>query len=230
MSNRKSFTADEFLACVKKTFTLSDSRLASCLGSDRSTVWRFKNKKDAETGELVNKAILQEAKDFIEALNDESINPKNMTFEVFRSMIPIRKWEEAMRARRVGEPRILAWMRAFWRVCKKLGVLPSKISVDQCAKLCVEQRTKYYAGEPQERGLHYSSMREGIRGFFMSVHNMSGLYLKNLGIGTEALKGSGKYSRQRVQMDVRHEFERILVAKMEETGDIGFFEEKQMDV
>ncbi len=217
MSNRKSFTPDEFLDCVKKTFTLSDSRLASCLGSNRSTVWRFKQDPD-------NAEVVQEAKDFIESLNDESINPKTMSFEVFRTMIPIRKWEESMRARRVGEPRIMAWMRAFWRVCKRVGALPSKVSVEQCAKLCLEQRTKYYNDEPQEKGLHYSSIREGIRGFFMSVHNMSGLYLKNLGVGTEALKGSGKYSRQRVQMDVRHEFERILVAKMEETGDIGFFE------
>ena len=217
MSNKNSFTPEEFLECVKKTFTLSDVKLALCLGTDRSTVWRFKQKEE-------NAKVIQEAEDFIEGLNDESVNPRNMTFEVYRSMIPIRKWEESMIARRVGEPRRMAWMRSFWRVCRKIGVLPSKVSVDQCAKLCVEQRNKYYAGEAQEQGLYYSSIRDGIRGFFMSVHNMSGLYLKNLGIGTEALKGSGKYSRQRVQMDVRHEFERILVCSLKKNNDIAIFE------
>jgi len=217
MSNRKAFTPDEFLACVKRTFTLSDSKLATCLGVGRTSVWRFK--KDPDNSETV-----QEAQDYLASFNDEAIDPKKMSFEIFRVMLPIRKWEIAMKARRVGVERQVAWMRAFWRICKHLGVLPSKITVDQCARLCNEQKTKYYNDEPQERGLYYSSIREGIRGFFMSVHNMSGLYLKNLGVGTEALKGSGKYSRQKVPQDVRHEFEKILIAKMEETGDIGFFE------
>jgi hypothetical protein len=217
MSNRKAFTPEEFLDCVKRIFSLSDSKLAKCLGVGRTSVWRFK--RDPE-----NKEIVQEAMDYLESFNDETIDPKTMSFEIFRSMLPIRKWENSMRARRVGEPRIMAWMRAFWRVCKKVGVLPSKITVEQCAKLCVEQRNKYYAGEPQEKGLYYSSIREGIRGFFMSVHNMSGLYLKNLGIGTEALLGSGKYSRQLVPQEVRHRLEELLVSRTKKSGDVAFFE------
>ena len=217
MSNRKAFTPEEFLDCVKKTFTLSDTRLAKCLGVGRTSVWRFKGDPD-------NAEVVQEAKDYLESYNDESIDPKTMTFDWFRTRLPIRKWEDAMKARRVGEPRQIAWMRSMWRICKHLGVLPSKITVDQCAKLCVEQRNRYYADEPQLRGLYYSSIRDGIRGFFMSVHNMSGLYLKNLGIGTEALKGSGKYSRQLVSQDVRHRFEDILICKMKETGNLDYFE------
>lgn len=223
LSKRKSFTAAEFLACVKRIYSLSDTKLASCLGCDRSSVWRFKNKKN-KAGELVNKAVLQEAEDFLESLNDENIDPRSMSFELYRTMIPIRKWEESMRARRVGEDRIIAWMRAFWHVCRKLGVLPSKLGVEQAAAFCVLQRNKYYNGEPQERGLHYSSIREGIRGFYMSVHNMSGLFLKNLGVGTEALLGSGKYARQKVPQDVRHNLEDLLVTRMTEKSDIAFFE------
>jgi len=202
---------------VKRTFTLSDSKLARCLGVGRTSVWRFKGDPD-------NADVVQEAKDYLESFNDETIDPKNMSFEIFRSMLPIRKWEDAMKARRVGEPRQIAWMRSMWRICRHLGVLPSKITVDQCAKLCVDQRNKYYNDEAQIPGLYYSSIRDGIRGFFMSVHNMSGLYLKNLGIGTEALKGSGKYSRQLVSQDVRHRFEDILVCRMKETGNLDYFE------
>lgn len=217
MSKRQSFTADEFLECVKRIYSLSDTKLGSCLGSDRSTVYRFKQKKE-------NAPVVKAAEEFLESLSDENIDPRNMTFEVYRTMIPIIKWEKSMRARRVGEPRIIAWMRAFWYVCRNLGILPSKITVEQAAALCVRQRNKYYEGEPQERGLHYSSIREGIRGFFMSVHNMSGLYLKNLGVGTEALMGSGKYARQKVPQDVRHRLEEILVTRMKTEGDIAFYE------
>lgn len=224
MSNRKAFTPEEFLDCVKRTFTLSDSKLAKCLGVGRTSVWRFKTDTDKETGELVNKEVLQEAKDYLESFNDETIDPKNMTFEIYQSMLPIRKWIDAMNARRVGASQQTNVLRSFWRICKHLGVLPSKITVEQVAKLCVEQKTKYYNDEPQETGLYYSSIRDAIRGFFMSVHNMSGLYLKNLGIGTEALKGSGKYARQLVPQGVRHRLEEILVCKMKESGDILFFE------
>lgn len=217
MSKRKSFTAEEFLKCVKRIYSLSDTKLAMCLKSDRTTVWRFKKKQE-------NAGVVKEAEDFLESLNDEHLNPRNMTFELYRTMIPIRKWEESMRARRIGEERIIGWMRSFWRVCKHLGVLPSKITAEQAASFCVEQRNKYYAGQPQERGLYYSSIREGIRGFFMSVHRMSGLYLKNLGVGTEALMGSGKYSRQKVPQEVRHKYEELMIQKMKDTGDIGFFE------
>ena len=116
------------------------------------------------------------------------------------------------------------WLRAFYHVCRHLNKFPSKVTVEECAKLVVEQRTRYYADEPQIPKIAYATTRGPIRNFFMSVHNMSGLYLKNLGIGTEALKGSGKYSRQRIPQDVRHRFEEILIAKMKATGDIKFFE------
>ena len=217
MSKRSSFTPEEFLDCVKKTFTLSDVKLGECLGASRQTVWRFKqNPKNKETVQL--------AEEYLESLSALSIDARFMDFETFRGMIPIRKWEASMRARRVGELRIIAWMRAFWHVCRHLGVRPDKITVEQCAEFCVKQRNKYYAGEPQERGLYYSSIREGIRGFYMSVHRMSGLYLKNLGVGTEALMGSGKYSRQRVPKDVRHKFEVLMVERMKATGDIAYWE------
>jgi len=109
-------------------------------------------------------------------------------------------------------------------MCKHLNVLPGKISVEQVAKIINEQKEAYYGDRPQFAGFHYSVIRSAARGFFMSVHNMSGLYMKNLGIGTEALKGSGKYARQKVPQDVRHRFKKILVEKMKETGEIQYFE------
>ena len=48
--------------------------------------------------------------------------------------------------------------------------------------------------------------------------------MKNLGIGTEALKGSGKYARQKVPQNVRHKFEWLLLLKLEEEFDVKYLE------
>lgn len=44
----------------------------------------------------------------------------------------------------------------------------------------------------------------------MSVHNVSGQHLTNMGVGKEKLLGYGKYSKQRVPRLVRHRFEKTL--------------------
>lgn len=217
MSKRKVIDPKDFLDCVKRHFTLSDSILARCLGVGRSTVWRFKQLPE-------NKPVVEEAEAYLASFNEENLNPKNMSYEVFRNTLAIRKWEEAMEMRMVGKTNQNGWMRSFYNLCKYLNRLPGKVTVEECAKVVVEQRNRYYADEPQVKGIAYSKLREAVRGYFMSVHNMSGMHLTNLGVGKEALKGSGKYSRQLVPQDVRHEFERLLVCKMQTENDVAYFE------
>jgi hypothetical protein len=217
MSNREVIDPDEFLKCVKRTFSLSDTLLARCLGVGRSSVWRFKRKPK-------NKPIVDEAKAYLASFNEDHLQPKTMTYEVFRNTLAIRKWEEAMERRMVGKTNQNGWMRCFYNLCKYLNRLPGKVTVEECAKVVVEQRNRYYNDEPQVKGIAYSKLREAVRGYYMSVHNMSGMHLTNLGVGKEALKGSGKYSRQLVPQEVRHEFERLLLQKMKENNDLDYFE------
>ena len=209
--------SDKFIDAVRRTLTLSDTRLADYLGVARTTVWRYRTNSD-------NTPVIEEAKGYLGAFFTEGVPPSKMTYEYFQALPPIRRWKEAMDRRMVPSRRQTRWMQIFCHVCRHLNRFPSKITVEDCAKFVVEQRTRYYADEPQIPNIAYSTIRGPIRNFFMSVHNMSGLYLKNLGIGTEALKGSGKYSRQRVPKAVRHRFEQILIEKMKATGDIKFFE------
>lgn len=217
MSNRKVIDPSDFLECVKRTFTLSDTKLALCLDVGRTTVWRFKQDPN-------NAQVMKDAEEFLASFDEDNISPKNMSYDVFLQLHPIRKWERSMNARMVSKKKQGAWIRTFYNLCKHLNVLPGKIKIEQCARIVNEQKEAYYRNEAQTKGIYYSSLRESVRGFFMSVHNMSGLYMKNLGIGTEALKGSGKYARQKVPQNVRHKFEQILIEKMRETGEIEYFE------
>lgn len=209
--------SDKFLDAVRKTLTLSDTRLADYLGVARTTVWRYRTNPD-------NAPVIEGAKAYLGTFFTEGVPPSKMTYEYFQALPHIRRWKEAMDRRMVSGGKQKRGMRAFYHVCRHLNRFPSKITAEECAKLVVDQRTRYYSDKPPIPKLAYSSIREPIRNFFMSVHNMSGLYLKNLGIGTEALKGSGKYSRQRIPQDVRHRFEEIMIEKTKATGDIKFFE------
>lgn len=217
MSNRKVIDPDEFLKCVKRNFTLSTTVLARCLGVSTSSVKRFKNRPE-------NKPIIKEAKEYLASFSEDNISARSMSHEVFLNLFPIRKWETAMKARRVGAKKRKPLMRGLYNICKYLNVLPGKLSIDQAAKLVNEMKDAYYEDQPQIRGLYYSTIRASVRNYFMSVHNMSGLYMKNLGIGTEALRGSGKYARQKVPQPVRHRFEDLLVCKMKEEEDVVYFE------
>jgi site-specific recombinase XerD len=105
-----------------------------------------------------------------------------------------------------------------------MKVLHSKVTAEQCAEVVREQRDHYYRSEPQIKGLAYSRIREAVRGFFMSVRNMSGMHMTNLGVGKEALMGNGKFSRQRVPREVRHRLEEILIQRMADKRDVKYLE------
>jgi len=208
---------DEFLKCVKRIFSLSTTKLARCLGVSTSSVKRFKNKPE-------NRSTMRKAQEYLDSFNDETVSARSMTFELYRNMMPIRRWEDAMNKRMVSKQKQMAWMRSFFNLCKYMKTTPGKITAEECANIVLQQRNRYYADEPQIKGIAYSTIRESVRGFFMSVHNMSAMYLTNMGIGKEALKGAGKYSRQSVPQDVRHRFEDILVCKMKAEDEIAYFE------
>jgi len=68
----------------------------------------------------------------------------------------------------------------------------------------------YYNDDPQIRGLAYAGIREAIRSFFITMHKLSGEYLSSLGIDKRALKGQGKYAKQLVRQNIRHELEQTM--------------------
>jgi len=207
----------KFLDAVRRVLSLSDSRLADCLGVHRQTVWRYRT----DPG---NASVIEEARAYLGSFSDGGVPPSKMTWEYFQALPHIRRWKEAMDRRMVSEAKQRGLMRSFFNLCKYMKVLPSKVKVEQCAQVVLEQRDRYNRGEPQIKGIAYSIIREAVRGFFMSVRNLSGMHLTNLGIGKEALKGSGKYSRQYVPQEVRHKFEWLLLQKMEEELDKKYLE------
>jgi len=217
MSKKKVIDPEDFLKCVKRNFTLSPTILCKCLGCSRRSVYYFL--EDPE-----NEPYVKEAKEYLASFNDDSVNAKQMTFEVYRNMLPIRKWEDAMNTRRVSDLKQYNLIRSFYNLCKHIGDVPSKVTLDQCAKVVVEQRNRYYSGEPQIPKIAYSSIRESVRGFYMSVHGTSAMTLTNMGVDKGELLGSGKYSRMFVPQDVRHTFEDLLVCKMKEQDEIKYFD------
>lgn len=217
MSRRIKISCEDFLRAVRRVNSTSPRPIAGYLGVGKSTVWDWMQRPE-------NEPCILQANDYLASINGGNVTATKMTFELYKTLPKIREWEEAMGRRMVSEAKQNAWMRSFFNVCRHLNRLPGKITVEECAKLVVEQRNRYYADQPQIRGIAYSVIRESVRGYFMSVGGITAMNLTNLGVGKEALKGSGKYSRQRVPPEVRHSYEKILVGKMQSEGDIKYFE------
>ena len=215
MAKRTQIDREDFLRAVRRLNTLSSDKIAAYLGTNKTKIWRYQRD---------NPEVVKESQDYLDSFDEFNVTATKMTWEIYLSLPKIQDWIEAMDRRMVSKGKQNAWLRSFFNVCQHLNRLPGKITVEECAKLVVDQRNLYYADEPQIRGIAYSVIRESIRGYFMSVHNISGMHLTNLGVGKEALKGSGKYSRQRVPQDVRHRYGEILICKMNAENDIKYFE------
>jgi len=216
MSKRK-FDAKDYLEAVKKTNTISDIPIANYLGVHRQSVWRFRKAPK-------NVLVVEEAQKYLESIDDSSLRPSLMTWELFESLALIQQWEDAMLKRRVSPARRKSWKRSFFNLCKHINKVPSRITLAECAKVVVEQRDRYYAGEVQIEKIAYSSIRESVRGFFMSVHGVSAMTLTDMGVDKSELLGSGKYSRMYVPQEVRHTFEDLLMQKMKEENEIKYFD------
>lgn len=215
--SKRSFTGQEWLDAVKKLNTMADIPVSNLLRVHRQSCWRFR--KDP-----VNKPWVEKAKLYLESIDDSNLNAATMEFEVYNSLPLISQWEDAMIKRRVGPARRKAWRRSFYNLCRYLNRVPSKITLVECARVVVEQRDRYYAGEPQIKKIAYSTIRESVRGFFMSVHDVSAMTLTNMGVDKSELLGSGKYSRMYVPQDVRHTFEDLLMKNMKEKNEIKYFD------
>jgi hypothetical protein len=214
---RRIVDGSQYFKAVEKLLTTSDTKISRYLGVGRNTIWRFRT--DPE-----NAPVIEQAEKYIKALDLPNLTPSRMTWEIYQTLPVIRKWKDAMNRRMVGEFNQNSWMRSFYNLCKYMNVLPSQVSPEQCSKVVIEQRNRYYSDEPQIKGIAYSRIRESVRGYFMSVQNVSGMYLTNLGVSKEDLKGVGKYARQKVAQPVRHKFEDLLIDEFKTNDDIKYLD------
>jgi len=91
---RRLIDRDKFLDAVRRVLSLSDSRLADCLGAGRTTVWRYRTDPD-------NASVIEEARVYLDSFCDGRVPPSKMTKEYFLALPPIRRWKEAMDRRMV---------------------------------------------------------------------------------------------------------------------------------
>ncbi len=199
--------ADAYLQAVKKIKSTDDKLIAQELNIGKATVWRFRKDEN-------NKDIIEKAYEIINELAEIGYTRDIEVFEIFRRIPIVNEWVLAMKKRKpdIRDETVNNWTRGLWHICKYLKRHPKKLTIDECAKLNLWIRDLYYSDMREEipRGLAYGNTRETIRGFFMSIHNMSAQYLTNLGVTKENLPTFGKYSKMTVPNDVRHQLEESL--------------------
>lgn len=215
MSNKRALDCEDLMRAVRRLNTLDDAPIVKFLRIGRSTVWRFKRD---------HPECVKRCQDYLDSVSGENVRADKMTWEIYEQMPIIQDWKDAMNRRRVGQANQRGWMRSFYNLCKYINKVPSRITLEECADVVVAQRDRYYAGEKQIPKIAYSGIRESVRGFFMSVRDVSPMTLTNLGVGKEALLGSGRYSRMKVPMSVRHRYEQLLIDKLIETNDLKYYE------
>lgn len=199
----QAFTPDQYLEAVKSKRSMDNKIISKALRCSVRTMERKMN--DPKYADAILKA---EA--YIAELAKLNYTSDLENWKVFEKLDIIKEWEDILVVREVSPKKRFAYMRAFWYVCRHLKRHPRLITIEECVELNIEMRALYRIGEPQPRGLGYLRIREGIRSFFMLVHEMSGEIISLKGITKEAGLGQGRYSKQRVSQEVRHNFEKTL--------------------
>ncbi len=196
-------TPEMWLDAVYKIHTTSDKDIASELKVHRTTIMRLE----------IPDEIKQKANEYIIELSQLEYTRDLQKYEIFLKIPIIEEWSRILKDNRRVSPSVHDQnIRTFFNVCRHLKIHPAKIDVETCAKLNNEHKKLYWEDREKEipRGLAYTTLRASLRSFFILMHNYSGEYLSSLGITKETLKGAGKYAKQKVSKEVRHNFEKTL--------------------
>jgi len=195
MGFNNKFTKDDFLRAVRRGQSLADKLIADRLGTNRSTIWRYKNN---------NPDILKEAEDLLRDTTQYAYNAKTKpSIDVFMTIPSIAEWVEIQEKREVKARNIRSRASGLNNVSHKLKTTPDALSIDQCADLVFESRTLMNQGKDAEHGLAYYYIREAIRSWFMLTAGVSGEYLTSKGIDASASKGTGSMARERITKEQR---------------------------
>jgi len=111
-----------------------------------------------------NPNIVADADEYLKSLEDLAFNRRFRSWEVFKNIPSIKKWEEILIKHMVSEKKIKSYIRSFWHVCKYLKRHPDKIYIEECVNLNLKMRELYYNNKEQPEGLAYLSIRESNTG------------------------------------------------------------------
>lgn len=193
-------TDERFLDAVKRTKSISASKIGKYLGLDRTWVWRYIKNPD-------NKEIMVKAQTILDNLNVITrFDSKEITIDDFLQIPVIEEWVEIQTQRRVRESGIRNRVMNLFNVCNYLKTHPEKLTVDMVAELVVKHRNMQDRGETVPRGLKYLSIRKPIRSFFQLTRGISGELLTSKGIDAGRSAGTGSHSKERVTKEQRARF------------------------
>ena len=197
-----------YLEAVKKLCSMSDSLIARDLCIGRNTVWRYRT--DPE-----NRDIIDEAKKYLEEISSLELLPNLLNFDVFKMIPIVKKYEQLLIDNKLAKEGRYRRLRGLYNMCVYLNCHPRKLNVYEVAKVVVKMRD----ADPNDvpKGLAYTTQRVYMRSFFMLYHDISPNFLTKIGIDSRETSGSGRYARERVTHDQRHEFIKAL-SKIE-SGD-----------
>jgi len=198
VGRKKAFTGEQYLEAVENVFSLNPRKLDKFLGCSYRAIYRFINDPD-------NKEYVDKAQDFIENI-DFKWNRDYDNWDIFFKQPIIQDWYNILRnvkAPPITINKTYQYQRAFWYLCKKLKIHPSKITLEEVIPLALESKRLYYEEKKTEKGLSWLFMREGIRSFFSCIRGISGEFMSAKGTTKETPKTYGKHAKQYISKEVR---------------------------
>lgn len=195
---------ETYLDAVRAKKSLDDKDIADYLGVNRSNVYRFRTNED-------NAECIAQAEAIISDIDTLSFE-KQISKDVFENIPEIKEWKRQMIANENSEGIIQARINGIYNLCCHLKTHPARLDVDRVANFVVDMKVAYIAGEPQIRGLYYTSIRDPVRSYFALVKGVSGEYLKARGVDMGETKGAGQFAhisvtrvqRKRLEENLRH--------------------------
>jgi len=207
MPRKAKFNEEEFIKAVKKTRNLNDTDIASLLGADRSTIFRFK---------ASHPDIVKKAQDMLDEITNIKFDSKFVAYEVYLRLPSIAEWEQMLVNREVAKLQIKRNLRGIYNLCKYLQVHPDNLTVDLVCNTLNEMKRRQQVGEEVPVGMFFSNVSKGVRSFFTTLKGVSGEILSSKGVDAKESKNSGSLARQRVTEEQRRAFETVLNESIKE--------------
>jgi len=199
MGRKAKLTKENYLEAVRKTKSINDTDIATYLGMDRSTIYRFRmNEK--------NREIIIEARNILISITNIKFEDKHLGRDVFKSIPIVEEWIEIMTRNEVSKKVIGKRVSALYKVCCRLRTHPEMLNVEIVAKLVVEMRELRKDGKKAPSGLAYYTIRKPLRSFYQLMKGISGERLAIMGIDASKSEGSGLQAKEKISIEQRKRF------------------------
>jgi len=208
-------TAAQVLEAIRRHQTRSVTELAQLLNTSRPTVGKRLKELDPEEIDEIFKEIAE-----------LELKPAEMDFQVFEQIPMVKDYmAKLLYKAEVSERYARQRLKALFHVCCSLKRHPRGLTLEECADFVskVKRKEVLYVSVRGLIPMGIESTKKTVRSWFEVMHRVSSQALTSEGVDGALSAGSGKRSEERLTMEQRHAFMKVVQEKVKSNwrGKVG---------